>query len=225
MLSPEFYTYLIKIILSILLGGLIGIEREITHHWAGLRTHILVCLGATLFMFMTDFQYINPQSGVNINIDATRLAAGVITGIGFLGAGVIFKEGANVKGLTTAASIWVTAAVGLLVGVAMYDLAVIATICIMIVLYSDMFIERFLIREHRLWSLNLMIYDKPKSRSEVESMIKSKKIEIHLKDFKRKENLLTLVYMVTLPKNYQKESLTRGLLTNQDILGVEWSKE
>jgi putative Mg2+ transporter-C (MgtC) family protein len=225
MLSPDFYDYLIKIILSILLGGLIGVEREISHHWAGLRTHILVCLGATLIMFVTGFQYLNPQSGVNINIDATRLAAGVITGIGFLGAGVIFKEGANVKGLTTAASIWVTASVGILVGVAMYELAVIATICIMIVLYSDMFIERYLIREHRLWSLNLTIYDKPKGQLEVESIIKSKKIEIHLKDFKRRDNIVTLVYMATLPKNYQKESLTRGLLTNQDILGVEWSKE
>lgn len=225
MLSPDFYDYLIKIILSILLGGLIGVEREISHHWAGLRTHILVCLGATLIMFVTGFQYLNPQSGVSINIDATRLAAGVITGIGFLGAGVIFKEGANVKGLTTAASIWVTASVGILVGVAMYELAVIATICIMIVLYSDMFIERYLIREHRLWSLNLTIYDKPKSQLEVERIIKSKKIEIHLKDFKRRDNIVTLVYMATLPKNYQKESLTRGLLTNQDILGVEWSKE
>ena len=224
MISPEVLDYLIKILLSILLGGLIGIEREITHHWAGLRTHILVCLGATLFMFITTFEYTDVQAGVNINIDATRLAAGVITGIGFLGAGVIFKEGATVKGLTTAASIWITAAVGLLVGIAKYELAIIATVLIMVVLYSDLFLERYVFLDQRIWMMNLSIIDKPKVQNEVERMITKRGIGLNLKDFRRKEKSISLVYTVILPKDYPKERLTRLLLKNPDVIGIEWNK-
>ncbi len=222
MIPPDFFEYIIKILLSIVLGGLIGIERELTHHWAGLRTHILVCLGSTLFMFITTFQYINPQAGVNINIDATRLAAGVITGIGFLGAGVIFREGANVKGLTTAASIWVTASVGILVGIAKYELAIIATILIMGVLYSDLFLERYGFKEQPRLSLNIIVKDKPKIPGLIEKTIKGKKITLQLKDFKRVEKTISFVYTVTLPKDYPRESLTRLLLRNEDVIGVSW---
>lgn len=216
--------YLIKILLSIILGGLIGMERELTHHWAGLRTHILVCLGSTLFMFMTSFQYLNPQTGVTFNLDATRLAAGVITGIGFLGAGVIFREGASVKGLTTAASIWVTASVGVLVGIAKYELAIIATVLIMVVLYSDMFLERYVFKEQRNWLLNLTINDKPAVQSKIERMISFKNVKFQLKDFSRSDETVSLVYIVTLPKDYPKEKLTRTLLKDVEVSGVTWKK-
>jgi len=222
MLLPEVFEYLIKIILSIILGGLIGFEREITHHWAGFRTHILVCLGATLFMFITSFQYINPQAGVNINIDATRLAAGVITGIGFLGAGVIFREGANVKGLTTAASIWATASIGLLVGIAKYELAIIATILIMLVLYSDRYLEHYVFKERRRMFLNITITDKPGVQRRVEKLLYTKNIKIQLKDFTRKDQNLSLVYIASQPKGYQNEVLTRLLIKDSDVQGIDW---
>jgi putative Mg2+ transporter-C (MgtC) family protein len=224
MFSPEIIDYLIKILLSIILGGLIGMERELTHHWAGLRTHVLVCLGSTLFMFMTSFQYLNPQTGVTFNLDATRLAAGVITGIGFLGAGVIFREGASVKGLTTAASIWVTASVGVLVGIAKYELAIIATVLIMVVLYSDMFLERYVFKEQRNWLLNLTINDKPAVQSKIERMISFKNVKFQLKDFSRSDESVSLVYIVTLPKDYPKEKLTRTLLKDVEVSGVAWKK-
>jgi putative Mg2+ transporter-C (MgtC) family protein len=214
--------YLIKILLSIILGGLIGLEREMSHHWAGLRTHALVSLGATLFMFITTFQYSNPQVGVDITIDATRLAAGVITGIGFLGAGVIFKEGANVKGLTTAASIWVTASVGLLVGIAMYELAILATVLILIVLYSDLFLQRYILKERRLWQLKLIIKDNRKIQTKIEKFIKIRVIQLTLKDFKREKETIGLIYTVILPKEYPKELLNHHLLENKNVLGVEW---
>ena len=224
MLSPEITEYIIKILLSLLLGSLIGIERELTHHWAGLRTHILVCLGATLFMFVTSFQYVSPQEGVDVNIDATRLAAGVITGIGFLGAGVIFREGASVRGLTTAASIWVTASVGLLVGIARYELAVISTILIIIVLYSDRFLEKYVFKEERRWNLNITIFEKPGASEKIEEYLKKKQIQLQLKDFQRKKNSIYLVYIITLPKYYPRENLTRRLLLNKNVIGINWSK-
>jgi len=223
-LSPDIFEYLIKILLSILLGALIGIERELTHHWAGLRTHILVCLGSTLFMFITSFQYTAPQAGVIINIDATRLAAGVITGIGFLGAGVIFKEGANVKGLTTAASIWVTAAIGLLIGINYYILAVVATLLILAVLYSDRFLEEYVFKEQRFWLLSIILKDKPEMQREIEQVILRKKINIRMKNFKRQAGTISIVYTATIPKSYPQERLTRLLLKNNDVLGVSWER-
>jgi len=217
------FDYLLKIILSVILGGLIGVEREFTHHWAGLRTHILVSLGSTLFMFITYFQYINPQPGVIINIDATRLAAGVITGIGFLGAGVIFKEGASVKGLTTAASIWVTAAIGLLVGIGKYDIAIISTIIIMLVLYSDFLIEKKIFKSREVMFLNIVINKKRKVRSRIEKRISGRRIDFFLKDFKRDENSLLLIYRIVLPKLYS-QNITKLLLSDPDVQSVRWKE-
>ncbi|WP_455392022.1 MgtC/SapB family protein [[Eubacterium] cellulosolvens] len=223
MLPPEFFDYVIKIILSILLGGLIGIEREITHHWAGFRTHILVCLGATLFMFISTFQVLNLQSDINFNIDVTRVAAGVVTGIGFLGAGVIFKEGASVKGLTTAASIWVTAAVGLLVGVGEYILGIISTVFILLVLYSDFIIEKKLFKSREVMFLNIKIIKKPGIQTKIERLLTSPRIIFSLKDFKREEKSLSFVYKVILSK-YYSENITRQLLKDTDILKVSWTE-
>src|SRR5881227_2783375 len=94
----------VALMLSVLMGGLIGLEREIHGHPAGLRTHILVCLGATLMTLVS----VNMGNGSN-----DRIAAQIVSGIGFLGAGAIIREGVSIRGLTTAASIWATAGVGI----------------------------------------------------------------------------------------------------------------
>ena len=99
-----FFEFMMKIGLAVVSGGLIGAEREFTKHPAGLRTMILVCIGSTIAMFLP-YSVLNSEvTGVTVTLDSTRIAAGGVTGIGFLCAGVIFKEGANVRGLTTAAS-------------------------------------------------------------------------------------------------------------------------
>lgn len=90
-----------------LLGGLIGFERERSNHAAGLRTHILVCLGSTLIMLLSIYGFSDFVDEINVRIDPARLATAVITGIGFLGAGTILFTGKSITGLTTAASIWV----------------------------------------------------------------------------------------------------------------------
>ena len=223
MLMIELYDYLFKIILSVILGGLIGVEREITHHWAGLRTHMLVCLGSTLFMFIAAFEYVSLQPGVSINLDATRLAAGVIMGIGFLGAGVIFKEGASVKGLTTAASIWITASVGLLVGIGKYELAIIGTIIILIVLYSDFIIEKVMFKSGEVMFLTIILKRKPNIQRRIENKIKRKKVNIYLIDFKRNEKTISIGFKAILPK-LSREDLTRNLISDPDVIGVSWTE-
>lgn len=116
----------VRLILSILLGGLVGYERQASNKAAGLRTHVLVCMGSCLIMILSMNVY-RTVEGLT-NADPARLAAQVISGIGFLGAGTIMKEGPLVTGLTTAASIWVVSAIGLAVGFGYYMGAILATL-------------------------------------------------------------------------------------------------
>jgi len=125
---------IIRLLVSVLLSGIIGFERERSHKPAGLRTHIFVCMGACLFT-MASF-YLLPTDIIG-SFDATRIAAGVVAGISFIGAGSIIALRGDVKGLTTAASLWVTAAIGLIVGLGNYILPIITTIIAYVILRLD----------------------------------------------------------------------------------------
>ncbi len=120
---------LLKILLAVALSGLIGLEREHKHRPAGLRTHVLVCVGATLTMMISQFMV-----DKGLTTDIARLGAQVISGIGFLGAGTIIREGDRVRGLTTAATLWATACIGLAIGIGYYLGAVIAALTMLLVL-------------------------------------------------------------------------------------------
>ena len=112
----------IHLVSALVAGGVIGLERSYHGRPAGFRTHALVCLASSLLMLVTVYQdkWILEIPLETIRTDPTRMAQGIMTGIGFLGAGVIFREGLSVRGLTTAASIWITAAIGILMGVVFY---------------------------------------------------------------------------------------------------------
>ncbi|HTN33124.1 MAG TPA: MgtC/SapB family protein [Marinobacter sp.] len=115
----DFLSITLHLVGALIAGGAIGIERSFHGRPAGFRTHALVCLASSLLMLVTVYQgeWMPGIASETIRTDPTRMAQGIMTGIGFLGAGVIFKEGLSVRGLTTAASIWITAAVGILIGV------------------------------------------------------------------------------------------------------------
>jgi putative Mg2+ transporter-C (MgtC) family protein len=125
---------ILRIIVAVILGGIIGYEREISHKPAGLRTHIFVCMGSCLFTIASFFMIPENASG---SADVTRIAAGVVAGISFIGAGSIIALRGDVKGLTTAASLWVIAAIGLMVGMGNYLLPTVATIISYIILRLD----------------------------------------------------------------------------------------
>lgn len=124
--------YIFRIVLSAMLGALIGYERQFKHKSAGLRTNILVCIGSCLIMILSNLLYENVEG--KTNADPARLAAQVVSGIGFLGAGAIIKEGVNVIGLTTAACIWVVSGVGLAVGAGYYVIAIFSSLLVYIIL-------------------------------------------------------------------------------------------
>ena len=115
-----------RLLLSLLFGGAIGLERSYHGRPAGFRTHALVCLSTCLLMLVSAYEaaWVSPNAITRTTLDPTRMAQGIMTGIGFLGAGAIIKEGLTVRGLTTAASIWITAALGVLIGIGFFFPAV-----------------------------------------------------------------------------------------------------
>src|SRR5438128_6197090 len=131
---------------ALVLGAMIGFERTFHGRPAGFRTHSLVCIASAVLMFVTVYQnrWITVLEPDSIRTDPTRMAQGIMTGIGFLGAGVIFKEGLTVRGLTTAASIWITAAIGILLGIGFYLPALIGTITVLLVLSAFRAVEMWL---------------------------------------------------------------------------------
>lgn len=133
---------LIPMLVSTLLGTLVGWERQMGRKPAGLRTHTLVCMGSTLFVLLT--RHSVEAFGGASNVDPTRIIHGVVTGVGFLGAGTIMRQEGFVHGLTTAASVWMVAAVGVAVGCEAYGLAGAATALAFIVLRGYRWIERML---------------------------------------------------------------------------------
>ena len=133
-----------RLLLAMLAGGMVGLEREVRGRQAGFRTNLLVCLGSALVMIVSiSFTEVNFQrhDGVNINIDPARIAYGVMTGIGFLGAGAIVKNGLNIRGLTTAAGLWCVAALGLAAGFGLYVVTLIATAMVLLILWILDYVE------------------------------------------------------------------------------------
>lgn len=126
----EMSDVLLRVGVAVLAGGLVGLERSYQGRPAGFRTHTLVCMASSLLMLVTIYQgqWFAGVALETVRIDPTRMAQGVMTGIGFLGAGVIMREGLSVRGLTTAASIWITAAIGILAGVGRYSAVIVGTV-------------------------------------------------------------------------------------------------
>jgi putative Mg2+ transporter-C (MgtC) family protein len=148
---------LLRLALAAALGGLIGVERELREREAGLRTHMLVALGSALFTIVSAYGFSDfLESGQSVvRADPTRIAAQIVTGIGFLGAGAIIRQGLSVRGLTTAATLWVVAAIGLAAGAGYYGGAVITTALVLVSLWplriaAFRLLRRFRAEEGRL---------------------------------------------------------------------------
>jgi putative Mg2+ transporter-C (MgtC) family protein len=120
---------LIRLLLGALVGGMIGYERQIHGRPAGLRTHILVCIASVLVMIVSEYyHYLGTMDSSYVRVDPGRIAAGAITGVGFIGAGVVLKTGLTIQGLTTAASIWVISAIGLSLGAGLYTAGLVTSL-------------------------------------------------------------------------------------------------
>lgn len=147
MISQE--QMILRLLLAAALGSVVGLERERLDWAAGLRTHMLVCLGAALFMIVSSFGFMDVLSHPQVGLDPSRVASQVVSGIGFLGAGTIILRRNVIHGLTTAASLWAVAAVGLAVGGGLYGSALATTFLILVILAWLKPLERWLFRKRR----------------------------------------------------------------------------
>jgi len=182
---------ILRLVLAAAVGGLVGLEREIRGRQAGFRTHLLVCLGSALAMVVSvSFAAHSWQhpAGFTITTDPARIAYGVMAGIGFMGAGAIIHEGASIRGLTTAASLWCAAALGLATGFGLYVLAVAAALFIVLALWLLDYVEEALPRQQfriltirRPWS--------PNAAQETADTIAAAGVRVHIVGYERSADL------------------------------------
>lgn len=162
----------IRVLFALVIGGLIGLEREFGQHSAGFRTHILVCLGSALIMLLSIYGFSVFVDEPNVRTDPARLAAQVISGIGFLGAGTILRNGNSISGLTTAASLWVVAALGLAVGAGFYYGAALTTLLVLVCLFVLNKLERVFSRKRKMADLTVVLKEASGSVQSVMDKVK-----------------------------------------------------
>jgi putative Mg2+ transporter-C (MgtC) family protein len=200
------FDYILRILVGALLGGAIGLEREYRAKEAGFRTHFLVALGSSLFTVVSayGFTYIIPSP--HSPVDPSRIAAQIVTGIGFIGAGTIIFQKHIVRGLTTAAGLWVTAAIGVAAGVKMYALAAASTVMVLIGLEALNFLIRY------LGMRNVLVTFSASSIEELKSIIaevRSSGLKISTYDIQSKKTAGEIEYITTMdlrikPKEYEQ---------------------
>lgn len=217
----------LRLALACMLGGIVGWQREVVHKPAGFRTHVLVCIGSTVTMLTSVFIY----NHVLRNIpqlpslpDPARLSAQVISGIGFLGAGTIIKEGVNVKGLTTAASLWAVACIGLAIGIGYYSVALIATAFVVIVLIVFNRLENSkAFAGKRILELTVVTADKPGQLGTITQAFGDMGISIRNIKLGRydEDSKVTLFFQLQIPASITKQDVFNRLYEIKDIEGIE----
>lgn len=203
LLGDDFLLIVLRLFVALVLSGLIGFEREINNHSAGFRTHILVGVGSCLMMILSLFGFTAfLEVYDNIRFDPARIPSYVISGIGFLGAGTIIVYGGTVRGLTTAASIWTVAGMGLVVGAGMYSVAIVATLIILVSLIFLNHIENFFPKSKSNNLIEIVVEEDFKIHQVIEVMerydLSIKSIEVF-----RIESSLRKIYIKTKLKKSQ----------------------
>lgn len=193
------YETVLKLVLAVFLSGIIGFEREHKNRPAGLRTHVLVCVGAAIVQITSMEFYIQVMG--DYSADPFRLGAQVISGIGFLGAGTIIKEGSSIKGLTTAASLWAVACVGLTVGAGLYKEAIFATLAVFGSLKGLRILERWQLRHRKALVLNIEVLNDSKKIVEVLEHVSKQEVDIlYLNIWNRKNDTVMMELTLTYKK-------------------------
>jgi putative Mg2+ transporter-C (MgtC) family protein len=202
---------LFRLFFSFVLGGLIGLEREWHRQSAGLRTHIVICLGSTLLTLMS---FYIPQTFTHFQAgDPSRIAAQVVSGIGFLGGGAIFRMGVNVRGLTTAASIWVVAGIGMVVGAGMYLAALAGTGLVLFALFVMVPFEKKLFPVRSLRNLEIAMNGEKVKTDHLFPILEEHGIEVKVMDVSQsfEEKQVRIKLTVQLPEEVDWTELYRKL--------------
>ena len=211
---------LARLLLAALLGGAIGYERELHGRSAGLRTHILVCVGSALIMLTAEHLFTVYQGLANI--DPGRFAAQVVSGIGFLGAGTIIQSRASVRGLTTAAGLWAAAGIGLAAGSGFYIGALGATTLVLTSLYSLTRWEWGHLRRSRFKTLTVHASGSVEILSEIRATLAGFGVQVQDFEVQKRDGQVILQLMVRLSSPQRDDELTRAMTGIAGITRVIW---
>jgi putative Mg2+ transporter-C (MgtC) family protein len=218
---------LLRLALAAALGGAVGIERELREREAGLRTHLLVSLGSALFTIVSAYGFhAFLSSGASVvRADPTRIAAQIVTGIGFLGAGAIIRQGLSVRGLTTAATLWVVAAIGLAVGAGYYSGALITTAVVLFSLYPLRLVAYRTLRRFRPEDARLLV-ELPAGASPggVINEIERAGLRLEAIDVSQEGDRRRLALDVRLPHEVQPAGVVARIADVEDVTEVRWSE-
>lgn len=217
---------LLRLALAAVLGGLIGVERELREREAGLRTHLLVAVGSALFTIVGAYGFrAFLESGQSVvRADPTRIAAQIVTGIGFLGAGAIIRQGLSVRGLTTAATLWVVAAVGLAAGAGYYSAAAITTALVLIALYPLRIVAYRILRRFRPEDGRLLV-ELPIGQPPGTVIDELERIgaRIDSMEVSREGDRRRLELDVALPADTPAPRLVASIADIEHVAGVRWT--
>jgi putative Mg2+ transporter-C (MgtC) family protein len=215
--AQEYFEIVFRLLAALLAGGLIGLERSHRGRPAGFRTHALVCLASSLLMIVTVYEthwIQRTPAGATLVLDPTRMAQGIMTGIGFLGAGAIIKEGYSVRGLTTAASIWITAAIGILTGIGFYFAAIVGTVLSLGTLSTFRWVERRLPTESYANFMVRLRRDVEFPEAELRKLVMEHGFTLHTMSYRLHGDAGVLEYRTVLrtmqPANLERLSHTLG---------------
>lgn len=215
------YEIILRLALACFLGALIGLERQSLSRPAGLRTYTLVCVGSALAMIVSLEMYYQYRG--TVNADPGRIAAQVVSGIGFLGAGTIIREGATIRGLTTAAGLWAVACIGLAVGAGMYIPAIVTTVFILLVLiYFVKFEDRFTgLRSYKAFSMK--VEDRPGQIGRVGHALGD--MEVLIKNIQlsrtQTDGMLEIELLADLPSGVDACHVVEALSKVDGVRGIE----
>ncbi len=209
--------YLCRLVVAAVCGAGIGLERTLRQKEAGLRTHIIVALGSALMMIVSKYGFFDLFLYDNVKFDGSRLAANIITGVSFLGSGIIIYKG-SIKGLTTAAGIWATAGIGLAIGAGMYGIGVYATIVLLLI---QVFIHKFVPIENTVaTAVKLKIKNDPVALDHVEEILHKKGVDIMTTDVEKKEDLIYCKFDLKTHNAFSFKEIKEILKDDEYIISI-----
>lgn len=212
-LMPQF-VYCLRILIAGLLGTAVGLERKHQRKAAGARTHTIVALSSAMIMVISKYGFSDVA-----DYDAARIAAQVVSGIGFLGAGIIFVRNRSINGLTTAAGIWATAGIGLAMGAGLWVVALFGTLAILIIQYTYRRIG-FLKRKFTFEKLSIVLKNEKGALEKVEEWICSKNVEIDSLRVQKQGDCLNLDLLLFIPEEEEQSGFVSELIDLPQVLSV-----
>lgn len=221
----SWYEIIIRLSLASLFGALIGIERERKDWAAGLRTHMLVCVGSCLLMMVSAFGFSDVLGTEHVALDPSRIAAQVVSGIGFIGAGaILFSKHGTIRGLTTAAGLWTIAAIGLATGGGMYFAAGITTIVSLIILWALQPLEQLFFRKFRQKTLRIVTNLNVNNTDLLSNILDKDELKIQTFSLERNDDQFVFLFTFEKTDSAKISNLINALKKDSAVKDIFWNQ-